>query len=466
MNRGLLLLVALWALVALSSARPLMFFADQTDGAVGLSNGWAGIVFAWTTLLKGQLNHRVRFFGYNHINETLTDAWIQYKNGTIIEHLAVATSSSQKYILGDYRMNATVWDLLTHEELYVTVASTSHKTGSISGYFRCRPYQGVAALDSAQVIGSTSNATALGLGWASLDVSTIFALPQDILAQDVSIEANTKFNGRVVHDDNGATAVTFNGPANETETASALATATLYGTLNDGKFTNVTVDADFYSISTGNTYFQVSGTSGAIRGQIYPIVSPTQRSIPYFADTVNGNTVLPVGGFSTLRYANQQGSERNPHSFVSLVSTANPTNFTYLGVFYLKSATNKKNFDLVRALTFEMNAKISGTGTWLFEVFDSTTGEFLPVGTLTTADLWTPAYIESWSFDTSSYANTRHQLVVRISVNSAAQSTLYLDLFGIRSWTPSTFANQALKSTIKIVTALSGKFANGTIINA
>jgi hypothetical protein len=465
MNKALLFFVALWALVALSSARPLMFFADQTDAPFGLTNGWSGIATAWTTLAKGQNNHRVRFYGVNRVNETLTDAWINYANGTIIEHLAVTTNSSLRYFLGDYRMNATVWDLLTHEELYVTVASTNHKSGAITGYFRCRPYQGVSVLTAGQVVGASSTSAAVGLGWASLDVSTIFALPQDILAQDTSIEANTRFNGRVLHGDTGATAVTFNGPANTSETATALATATLYGVTLDGKFTNVTVDADYYSIASGNTYFQVSGTSGIIRGQIYPLLSPTRRAIPYGADTVNGATVLPIGGFSTLRYANQQGAERNPNSFVSLVSTANPTNFTYLGVFYLKSATNKRNFDLVRALTLEMNAKISGTGTWLFEVFDSTTGEFLPVGTLTTADDWTPAYVESWSFDTSDYANTRHQLVVRVSVNSAVQSTLYLDLFGVRSWIPSSLSNQVLKVSVKLANESEGKFANGTIIN-
>lgn len=406
------------------------------------------------------------FFGGVTINETLVDAWINYKNGTIIQHLAVTTNSSNPYFLADYRMNETVWDLLTHEELYVTVASTSHETGSITGYFRCRPYQGISYISAAGELTSSSNPHD-AIGWASLEVSTIFSLPQDILEQDTSIEANTRFNGRIVCTDNTVTSFTFNGPANESESALALTsvTPTTNTLTSTGKFTNVTIDADFYSIATGQTYFQGISTKGNIRGQIYALLTPTRRSIPYSVDTVNGNTVVPTAGFRTLRYANQQGSERNPNSYVSLVSSANPTNFTYLAVFYLKAATNKKNFDLVRAITVEMNARIVGTGTWLFEVFDSTSGEFLPIGTLTTADTWTPAYIDSWSFDTSDYANTRQQLVLRVSVNSAVQSTLNLDLFGVRSWVPSSNTNQAWKFLAKSFDAQPAQFANGTEIN-
>jgi len=455
------------AIVAFSSARPLTFFADQTDAHFSLSFGWAGITLAFTTTMKGQNSHRVRFFGAAHLNETITDAWLHYKNNTIIEHLAISTNATNPYFLADFRMNDTIWDLLTHEELYVAVASEDHENGSISGYFRCRPYQGVSVLTAAQVVGGTSNTTALGLGWASLDISTIFDLPQDIIDQDESIEANTLFSGRVIHGDNGATAITFNGPANESETASALATATLYNSpTNDGKFSNVTTDADFPSIAFDLTYYQVTGTAGDIRGQIYGLLTPTRRSIPYSVDTVNGATRVPSAGFGTLRYANQDDAERNQNSYVSLISSANPTNFTYLAVFYFKAATNKKNFDLVRALTVEMNARITGTGTWLFEVFDSLNGEFLPLGTLTTADTWTPAYISAYSFDTPNYANTRGQLIMRVSVNSDSQSTLDLDLFGVRSWTPSATSNQALRFDAKVFSAFEGEFTNGTVINS
>jgi len=455
------------AFVAFASARPLTFFADQTDAPLGLSFGWSGISFAFSTVMKGQNYHRVRFFGLAHLNESVTDAWIGYKNGTVIEHLAIDNVDDQpNYFLADYRMNDTVWDLLTHEELWITVASEDHENGSVAGYFRCRPFQGVAIATADQVVGSTSNSSTVAIAWGSLDISTIFSLPQDILDQDTSIEANTFFNGRVLVEGGNATAITFNGPANTSESADALATATLYNSpTNDGKFNNVSTDADFPSIAYDQTYYEVTATDGVIRGQIYALLTPTRRAIPFSVDTVNGATNVPSAGFRTLRYANQAGLERNSNSYISLVSSANPTNFTYLAVFYFNAATNKKNNDLVRAITVEMNAKIEGDGTWLFEIFDSTNGEFLPLGTLTTAEDWTPAYIDSFSFDTPNYANNRGQVVMRVSVNSESQSTLFFDLFGIRSWTPSSTSNQALRLYSKILQTQSAEFANGTVVN-
>jgi hypothetical protein len=317
------------------------------------------------------------------------------------------------------------------------------------------------------VVGGSSS-FAVGIGWGEIAVGSINSLPQDVLDQDAAIASSSFFNGRVLHNSTDTIDVTLYGPANTTSNGPAIANATLYGPYLDGKFTNVTVTDDFYAIDSGNLYYAVHTNatgSGTIRGQLYPILSPTRRSIPTRVDTVNGNTQVPTGGFHTLRYANQQGLERNSNSYVALVSTANPTNFTYLGVFYMRSATNKRNFDLVRALSVEMNLRVVGTGTWLFEFFDSTTGEFIPAATVTTADNWTPAYIDNWAFETSDFANNRHQLIMRISVNSAVQSTLQLDLFGVRSWTPSSFSNQFLKPFVKILDSYPGKFANGTLIN-
>lgn len=469
MNKGLLLLVALMALVAFSSARPLMFYADQTDAPLGLAFAWAGVTFAYTTTMKGTNPHRVRFFGVAHVNETLTDAWIGDKNGTIIQHLAVSTNSSNPYILADYRMNDSVWSLMTHEELWVTIATANHPNGSVTGYFRCRPYQGISFLDAFQVVGANSTSNAAGLGWASIDIPTIFSLPQDILSQDLSIETSASFSGRVIHGADNATAIGFFGPANASETGALLATASLYNApTNDGRWSNVTITPDFLDIAYDLTYFQVTALAGDIRGQVYALLTPSRRQIPYAVDTVNGVTTVPAAGFSTLRYANQEGNEHNSNSYVTCMATANPNNFTYLAVYTFKSATNKKNRDLDRAITVEMNALITGTGTWLFEIFDATLGEFLPMGTLSDSDTssWTPAFIDNFSFDTPQYANNRTQMIIRVSVDSGVDTSLLLDLFGIRSWTPSSTTNQGVRFIVKIISKSEpGMFANGTIIN-
>jgi hypothetical protein len=463
--KSLLILFALMAFVAVANARPLMFFADQTDAPFNISNNWSGIALAFATYKKGQAYHRLRIFGTNHINETLTDAWIQYENGTIIEKLAVSTNSRDRYFLGDVRVGFDAFEALLNEKLYAVVASTNHKNGAIKGWFRARPNQGIAVLTGASVVGG-SNSSAVGLGWGSVEVASIHALPQDVLAQDASIEANSAFYGRVLHNSTNTSAVTFNAPAFETTTAAALATAALSGVYGDARFANITVDADFYSINEAQAYFEVAATSGAIRGQLYPVLVPSHRKIPLSVETVAGATVLPGAGLPTLRYANQEGNERNPNSYISFNAQANPVNFTYIGVVYFSASTNKKNFELVRALTVELNGRISGTGTWLFEFFDSTTGEFVPAATWSTAATWTAAYIDNWAYDVHNYADARQRLVLRVSVNSATATSLNLDLFGIRTWTPWGLSNEVFKSTSKFLNTYPGKFANGTIINA
>jgi hypothetical protein len=376
----------------------------------------------------------------------------------------VNINNADRYFLGDVRVGFEAFDALLSESLYVTVASSGHRNGSIKGYFRARPHEGIAILSAAYVVGG-SNSSAVGVGWGGIGVSTIHALPQDVLAQDASIEANSAFYGRVLHNSTNTTAVTFNAPATETQTAAALATATLTGFYGDARFANITVDADFYSIDESQSYFDVAAASGAIRGQLYPVLVPSHRKIPLSVDTVAGATALPGAGLSTLRYANQEGNERNPNSYITFNAQANPTNFTYIGVVYFNAATNKKNYELVRALTVELNGRISGTGTWLFEFFDSTTGEFVPVATWSSAPTWTPALIENWAYDVHNYADSRQRLIMRVSVNSASATSLSLDLFGIRSWTPYAGSNENFKATAKFLNTYPGKFANGTQIN-
>jgi len=370
--------------------------------------------------------------------------------------------------LGDLRVNGSIFHELLREEIYVTVASEGHSNGTITGYFRCRPHSGIAILDSTQVLaGSVS--TGSGIGWASIDISTIHSLPTDILDQVASIQANSLFNGRVLHNDTNVTAITFNAPANFSVTAPALASATLSGVYNDGKFTDVTVDPDFYSIDTYESYYEVASATASnnIRGNIYPVLTPSRRRIPYNVQTVSGTTIYPGAGLGTLRWANQQGSDSNSNSYITLRSEDIGGTFTYIGLFTFPAGTNNKNFELVRALTTEINARIQGTGTWLLEFFDDVTSTFIPVCTLsdTTFGGWTAAYQDNWDFAVSDYSSTRHQLSVRVSVATTVQSTLYLDLFAVRSWVPGAGSNQALKSVVQFLNTYPGEFANGTQIN-
>jgi hypothetical protein len=471
MLKALVVLVALWALVSLSQARTLMFFADQTGTALGLNNAWSGIAYAWATRQKGAENHRLRIFGGNHINESLTGAWIQYANGTIIEQLAVSTRATQHYFLGDIRITKAVWQAMLLEEVYATVASTSNPRGSISGFFRCRPFQGFAILSGSQVVGGSTSSSAFGIAWMELSVGDIYNQPQDIIQQNIDIANSLAINGRVLHDLTGVTSITYNGICNTTNTCPILNNATLVGTTQDGLFINGTANDNSVAISYGLTYVEVISTSGTIRGQVYPLLKRTLKRIPYRADTVNGNTILPRTGFTTLRRNNQESNENNKNSYISLQATLSSTNYTYLGVFYFNGAVIRRNDDLVRGYTIELNLRISGSGTWLFEFFDAGAQTFIPVGTISTAAAWTRVDVEHWNLDVNNYLNKRSQLAIRVSVNSLSATTLDLDDFDVETYIPGSIAgyepgaNQAFKDTIKIFNSYPGKFQNGTLYN-
>jgi len=462
-----------------------MFFADLQP-MTGVPSYWAGISYAWTTMMKGNNDHRVRFFGLHTINQTATDAWLSFANGTIIDHLAVAQLPAYQYITADYRMNDTIFAYLLSEGVFLTIASESFSSGAVTGFFMCRPNSGVAILTAASVpTGSTS--TAVGMGWAEVLISDILNLPQDILAQDNAIANSLSFNGRIITNSSAPTAASFNGPANLTSTAAILASAssiTSYfydcsadrscapkGTIvNDNNivFSNITVTSAFAAINVAQTYYQVTDAFGGIRGQVYPLVTPTRRSIPYAVDSVLGTTVVPIGGFSTLRYANQEGNENNKNSYLSATAAqaTSGSNFTYQALFHFQGATNRHNFEIVRGYTVEMNVRISGAGApWLFELFDSTTSTFIPIGTITTANSWTPAFVDYYQFDVSNFVNIKGQLTVRVSVNSAIQTSLAFDLFGVRAWTPNSVTNGFFKDFVKILDKYPGVFANGTTIH-
>jgi len=320
-------------------------------------------------------------------------------------------------------------------------------------------------LTGSQVVGG-SNSSAEGIAWAEITVNTINSLPNDVLSQDSSINSNSFFNGRVLHNNSGITSsIGFYGPANVSKDGALLATATLSGSFSDGEFSGVIPTSDFYAIDQIETYYQVNATDGGLRGQVFPLLSPTRRKIPTAVSTVAGTTVYPGAGLQTLRYANQIGKENNANSYMQFVATANPSNFTYIGVVTFPAATNKRNANNVRALSVEMNGRIVGNGTWLFEFFDATLGEFIPVATWTSASQWTPAFIDDYNFLIREYANKRNEITMRVSVNSASSTTLQLDVFGIRSYTPYSKSNEFLRFLGRFFSDKPAIYANGTLVN-
>jgi len=438
-----------------------MFVAEELDtNLVNTTNGWSGIAFAYVTLGKGNNNHRVRVYGTDNIQDTLTAAWLTYTNGTILETLRISSVPNVHYITGNLRVNATVWNTLNNEQLVVVVASSKFPKGAIGGLLHSRPSTAIGFFSGAQVVGTVSNSTAVGIAYTYL-YSTAFAagLPVDLIQQDNAIVSGLQFKARALYNvpQSSVTSATFNGPANFTSNGPILVNLT-----NGNEVSFVTaftpVTTDFFSPGTGNAYIQVNTQArpnGEIRADLFPTLALTRRAIPYAVEAVDGSFSAP-NGLATLRYANQVGNEKNFGSFVSIVSTQDTpgANWTAQVLFKFPAATSRRNFNLVRALSIELNLRLFGTGTWAFDWFDSTTGGYVSAATFSTAGLWTSGFADYFGVNANTFTNSRGQLVVRVSVNSAVATTLWIDLFGIRSYEPNSFTNQFLKPAIETIDTL------------
>jgi len=285
--------------------------------------------------------------------------------------------------------------------------------------------------------------------------STAFAsgLPADLIQQDNAIVSGLQFKARALYNltQSSVTSATFNGPANFTTNAPVLVNLT-----NGLEVSYVTaftpVTTDFFSSTTGNAYIQINTQNrpaGEIRADLFPTLSLTRRAIPYAVEAVDGSFSAP-NGLATLRYANQQGNEKNFGSFVSIVANQDTpgANWTAQVLFKFPAATSRRNFNIVRALSIELNLRLFGTATWSFDWFDSSTGGYVSAATFSTAGAWTSGFADYFGVNANTFTNSRGQLVVRVSVNSAVATTLWIDLFGIRSYEPSSFTNQFLKQAV------------------
>jgi len=452
----ILLLVALVALVAVVEARPIIYFARQTSDSASSANGWLGNVVGYLTITKGRQNHRFRIYGAHNINDTVTGAWLTFSNGTQITELGISesnTAATGRYIVADLRINQTVFDLLINSELYVTVYSERFSDGAISGVFRSRPNTGVARLTGDAVVPSAVSTEASGFGYTFISDPDASTLPLDLVQQTSLLLNNASFDAQILHNVTGATEAIFAGPANDTSTATTLVTIPNASTEGASVIIGSTpVTSDFYSQQLGLAYLQVNSatnTAGEIRGTVYPTLGRTRRAIPTVVETVAGTTSAP-NGYATLRFANQQDNERNDNSFITLTTTADSStgNFTYQAFFRFPAAASRRNYNNIRGLVLELNLRQFGDATWNFDFYDSTTGEHIPTATFSSPGLWTPGYSDYFLSDVHEFNNNRGQLIVRVTVNSATTSTLWVDLFAVRSYEPTAITNEVVRSFI------------------
>jgi len=418
---------------------------------------------AWATKVANKNNYRLRVFGLHNINETVTGAFLVTATAIITE--LKISPAGVNYIVGDVRFNATVWGWLIREMVGITITSKSFPAGTIGGYLVSRPHLAFALASSDQVLPPSNASSGGGLGFGYVGWSAT-SLPTDLLLQNQAVLNSLFFYGRADYFPiKNITSVTYNAPAARnqvgpvvakyqvalTDNAIALIQATSTVPLNPG----------FFDMDNGMAYMQINTQlfpNGLVRGNFLPVVSPGHRQLPYAVTTTFGTTDTS-SGLSTLRHPNQFGKKNNPNSYITLQAmqtTPGTGAFNYQGLFSFQAGATKANFALIRGYQLELNMRSQGSGTWLFEWFNANNGTFMSAGTFSGGNHeWNAAF--SLYFDATSawmLPTNRGVLTVRVSTSNATPTTLLLDLFAVRAYTPSSGANQLIKMVVKQLPSL------------
>jgi len=368
------------------------------------------------------------------------------------------------YYVGDVRFNSTVWNWLLNEQLAVVLTTAKNPNGTVGGAFVCRVHLGITVLSAEQVVPAPAVPSLnIGIGFSWIfNILTLSNLDIDIVFYDQLIPVAYGYYAKIVYTVANATQAEFLGPANATQTGPVLAglnTLNNFAQSNPG--TNVTTD--FFQQDLGLTYLQVNSAKfprGDIRGQVASLLSKGRRHIPYTFTTIYGNTDAS-SGLATLQHSNQRGFKNHASSYITLQAqqlTPGSGNYTYQGVFNFYNGVNKKNLEIVRGIVLEVNMRQSGavSSTWLIEFFNGANNTWIQMGTFTALSRqWTAAFLENFnSVQVWGMATGRGVQLVRLTTSSATPTSLLLDLFALRFFTPNVEMNTIIKSVVKVLPQL------------
>jgi len=456
MSRAILFLTFIFCAFAIVSASPFIYVADQTGATLGNSNSWYGFVFAYIVAHKGTPKYRVRIYGENNINDTVTRAYVQTAgNATNPAQIVVSLNTSigrsnLNYIVGDVFINSTIWQYWKYHQLFVSVASAQFPNGSISGRLTSRPFQAITLMSPRSVVGANVSSLATGIGGIAMaSVNEILGtLPTDLIQQDITYLSTLITAGRIIHNVSNATSATWNGPAGTNGTAVALNT---FSTVGGSFFLNGTAGniTEAFWLSQGITYLSVQSSSfpgGEIRGQLIPTTQARRKQIPVSITNIYGTS---SGSFATLRHANQAGFANHPGSYIRLTpGNVGGSTFQYQGIFNIRTRITKQNTDGVRGFVMEANLRGQGQ-TYLFEILNANNGTYLTLGTFNGTISWTPVFSTHFYYDAANYIDARGYM--RIRVSSVGPRVLLVDQLSLRIYHTRALGAQVLRAYTKFL---------------
>jgi hypothetical protein len=455
MKAFIVLLIALFAFVAISEARPTAYSALLTGSKVGTTSSDIGVAHALVAPQRAgkQLVRVFGAFSNTTANVTVASAWLTLPSGERQAQLPLGTSATLlggRYFYGRVYLNVSARPALFANHLAVTLFDAANAT-IIGGNLTATPYTGIATL------GGAGNATS-GLGYVALALPT--PASADLFDQYRYYYTSVTPEAGIVHSIAAPTAGELYGN-NVTGVTPRVLAALVGGEqkyyLAPAPVTGGT-SADFYGVDKLADYFSVTAAASTT-GTVYPAVKKT-RSLSLKSFAADIGTFTPEAFFtpSTLKKANDWPFAATKPNKAQLTLNAAPdaTTGVFSGSFIFNSPVGITANETLRGLAIETSFRTTAAGLWEVSIFDQVAKANIVVGTHSTVATGT-AYTkgEARVFqDIQRFIGTNNDIIIRISASGVTGTTLEIDQLALRGYVPSAKGAKLVKTLVKFAATL------------
>jgi len=299
-----------------------------------------------------------------------------------------------------------------------------------------------------------NNSTTEGVGMVYI-TTTFTTLPVDIQAANAVFLNSLAMNARIVHDVPSSTGGFMFGPALRNATSNQTLLTLTQGNqsyyIHNATINPAIASVMFDALAKDEAYLVVDSAKypfGEIRGNLLTTCETKRRQI---ADRIFVTAGTISGSLDVTLRASLTGTLFRKNSYVGFLPS-NSSGFSMVFTFQLP--ISKKNTNLIRGLTMDLNLRTLDGAVWLFEWYNAVSQTWITAGSFQQTN-WTFGFVNYFAKDVANLVDINGGVSVRVS-NPTAKTPLYVDQFTIQPWVPKEATNSIMRAVLKDLRALLG----------
>jgi hypothetical protein len=458
MKAFIVLLIALFAFVAVSEARPLAFAAALTAGKVNQVGNDVGVAYAVVGDMKGnrQRTHVVGWFS-NTANANVSAAWLASAAGDKFIQIPLASAAANNTLNGGRFFYVKTFLNSTHSALWSNSLFVnlydSNGAVLIGGPLTSAPRTGIAQLTAGSVVPAQSNAFQ-GTGFFQLADPAVST--NNLVDLYNAYYSGFNIESAIVHDVTDATAASVYGNSNATTVGDVL--TAVAGGAQYFYQTAATTNSDFYGIDYYANYFAVGTAAtpaGVIRGNLIPVAKMTRSLTVKGWETQVGN-ITGGANAQTLKKANKWGDKVLRDQYIlNLTSASNADSGganLFVGTFTFSAPVGRKVNETLRGIKLETYFTASTNDLWEVSLL-TRSNSYVVIGSYQSAATNFQYGETHWFNDASRFITANNEIVVRITANPAVGAYLSVDQLNLQAFVPNARAVRLVKTLAKAASA-------------